>query len=1145
MAEKEIRFKLTGDSSNLNKSLDDAQKKASEVEKASQKSVSSLSAAANALVTAFAGAKIFDFFKGAVAEATKLEQAFAKVEANARAFGQSTTLAKDAAISLAKDGFLSVSQSAQTLSNLMAVGLNIDQAKKFITASKDVTAFGNTIGDASQAVQDLSLGLLRGSALVIDNASPALKSLANQYQHVADTQGKQKAAQVAYNELMKLSGKFAGDAARYMDTYAGSQARLKQATEETSAAIGSALAPVFRAINDLIVKAMNAFTEWFKSLAPAAQTILMVGAAVFTLIPAFAALIPLIASVNVALGALLLNPVVLILAAVVGAVTALGVAYANAQPKMTEFEKKIANTLELKEKIKAMEKAGATTQELANANKQLAASEAEVIGKYREGLAALNAQNEAMRVKMNLVAALDHATTELTAEGVNLSSRQDIDRQIEIEKANIRRAEGTSSASGRVTTGNRRFDAAANSASQISAPAVQISGFENARRDDLMSAARADAAAAEAHESGIRVVGSREKAQARLAALLNAKGRLQAAPVDVQSGKAEEQRFLETRKKLAQILANEEFTIQKAKTDKITAYERNRRIDNAKADAEILRQTELAGLRKTYAQYIEDKYMADLENTQQGARAARKASRELLEAEMQDVERQVKHEGLLKETAERKLQLAKEQNVKRLADIEITENRKIAQARAETLTRTLSAADAIANGIGKFSSSDIAGGAASIFSGAGGIGKELESVGVLEKGGSIASIANDLGTIASIVGAVGSLGSAIAGLFGESDAERQREAEEQKRRDEETKAILELQANYQKSMLALQEAQAKLPFENLQRNLRLIDIQAQQKRAAGGDENTIETERLNARQAALQGTLTEQAGTISGGQLFSGTAATPEALIQFLNDRAGQNLALQQFIQLANLLSQPREYSTNYIRAVYKQMRTYKGKIPDAVYNPVMNRFEDFLTQVANSHDIFDSNFTPKTKEQALSDVVNDRFYGVSSISFSGNDGIGIGGIANSLGSEITSDTSTAENLLSVIDQSYQTQLDIAANTKKTADNTSLQLEKDRGDAFIDIVRGGLAQGAQFGSFLSPAPLSLSSAAAGLTLSSSIVKSIDERNLDQLIMLLQVSKDMRALLAEIAINTSGPNGDSTGFTSSELLALMSEFKSRS
>ena len=358
-------------------------------------------------------------------------------------------------------------------------------------------------------------------------------------------------------------------------------------------------------------------------------------------------------------------------------------------------------------------------------------------------------------------------------------------------------------------------------------------------------------------------------------------------------------------------------------------------------------------------------------------------------------------------------------------------------------------------------------------------------------------------------------------------------------------------------MLALQEAQAKLPFENLQRNLRLIDIQAQQKRVAGGDEATIETERLAARQAAFNGTLTEQAGAIGQGQLFKDVGSTPEELIKFLNERAEQSLAIQQF---QNLIGQMGD-SVTFARMMELALeaKTYKDKIPSQIYDSASGIIETFTTKggLASLTAGLGANARFLSSKEmrylnSLGGLPGHLMRAVTrkeaSVRELMNVGATVAGVQNLLGSyvsEVTSDTSIAENLLSVIEQSQQTQLEISANTKKTAENTALQLEKDRGDAFIDIARGGLAQGARFGSFLSPAPLSLSSAAASLSLSSSIVKSIDEQNLDRLEALLKVSKDIRALLTEIAINTSGAGGDSTGFTSSELLALMSDFKSRS
>lgn len=1094
MAEKEIRFKLTGDSSNLNKSLDDAQKKASEVEKASQKSVSSLSAAASALVTAFAGTKIFNFFKDAVAAANQLDASMMKVASSARAMGQSTDAATKAAQDLAKDGFMSASQAAQALSNLMQTGLSVDQAKKFVTASKDITAFGNTIGDAAQATTDLTAGLLKGSALVIDNASPALKSLSSQYQKLLDTQGKSAAAQYAYNAILKESKKFSGDAAKSMQGAAGAQKQYDLATDKLSQTLGQKLQPAFEAIYNVLAKVVGGIADFVGGLQSstviiATTTIAIVGG-LKLLSTSIVALVPVLQAFGIKAAATwvaMLGPIAWVIAAI-GAVAAAFTQMFAASAARVQRQKEMDEYVQLANKIKltADEKArlAELDQKFTGGNFLKVLKDQNIaIDRQRALLEATRREKAGQENKF--IDVYSRITDKKQLERLAKQSEQEIDsvlRQYQLSDAQV------------VDFLSKNNDWADNQ------PAFVKKQFEDVRN---------------AYDKAAAIT----QQQATLG---------QVTPSSGGGGKpAAEFRFITARDELRELTKEYNNYIKKVGKDSAQGKEATERFA-------IEQKKKLDELRGAYAEYIEDTYDAERAKNEQEKLDAIANIRELQNFETE----QILKSGKSAKEKEAEILAIREEAAKKIHKIEVANQQKLVTLALQATQATLTGAASFANGLTQVKNGDIGGGLSGAGQGFGAFGQGLNQMGII--GGNAAKAMGNIGASLGVVGSVISLGSAIAGLFGKSDEERAREAEEQKRRDEEAKAILELQANYQKSMLALQEAQAKLPFENLQRNLRLIDIQAQQKRVAGGDETTIETERLAARQAAMQETLTSESGKIAQGSLFGNVGSSPEELIQFLNDRAGQSLAIQQF---QNLIGQ-MGYDTSLSRMfeLAKEAKTYENKIPQQIYNRAREMIELTL----------ESGLSASTASaRDLEFIANNNIPGFRLID-SARKALRSGQIAasaqanvNALTSEITSDISIAENLLSVIEQSQQTQLEISANTKKTADNTSLQLEKDRGDAFIDITRGGLAQGAKFGSFLSPAPLSLTNAAANLSLSSSIVKSIDEQNLDRLEALLKVSKDMRALLTEIAINTSVPGGDSTGFTSSELLALMSDFKSRS
>lgn len=429
-------------------------------------------------------------------------------------------------------------------------------------------------------------------------------------------------------------------------------------------------------------------------------------------------------------------------------------------------------------------------------------------------------------------------------------------------------------------------------------------------------------------------------------------------------------------------------------------------------------------LKQATAEYIEDRTTAALIAEEAAYGKARANIFELANAE----------------------KLSKEEVEDRLQKARIANSRRVAQIQAESFATTLQAAN------------QAAGGFAGILN-AQNVGAGISSGGSFLQGISGFSPAlKALGPVGQGIGALGGIVGAISSLFGKSDEQRAREAEQQKRRDEEAKAILELQANYQKNMLSLQEAAAKLPFEDLTRTLRLIDVETASARISGTDTATIEAQRLQRRQAAIQATLSQESGTIGGGELFTGFQATPQSLIRFLSERAAQQTAIAQFMALIQQINSNPDYPQSFLEEIYRQAKTYSGLIPDQIYRSGISGLEDFAERRLTSNAKYES-----------------AFYNL----------IGAPGRVAALSSEVARDTSTAENLLSVIEQSQQTQLEIATNTKKTAENTSQLLRPDRQRSFIDVGQGFISS---LGQRISPSAVGIARSLSqqGLSLPSEI-----------------------------------------------------------
>ena len=469
-------------------------------------------------------------------------------------------------------------------------------------------------------------------------------------------------------------------------------------------------------------------------------------------------------------------------------------------------------------------------------------------------------------------------------------------------------------------------------------------------------------------------------------------------------------------------------------------------------------------LKQATAEYIEDRTTAALFAEEAAYQKARENIFELANAEKKT-----------KEQVQKELQKAQEAHT-----------RKVAAIQAESFSRTLGAANATASGFAQLANARSAGG---VVSGLGGLSTGI--AGFSDK-------FKSFGLIGQGISAAGGAISLLTGLFGKSDAQRAREAEEQKRRDEEAKALLELQANYQKNMLAIQESQAKLPFENLQRQLRLVDIEAQRQTLSGVDASTVERNRLSQRQSAIQGVLSSEAGSISEGQLFGGQSADPQSLIRFLSERAAQQAAIGSFSAIANSVSNIQGMSlsgaSGYLTSLIAQLQSLSGQVPPELLSAVIPKLQAQQQALAYWSSIGRG-----------SDVIG----GVDTSQ------LGIPELG-SLTSEINRDIGIAENLLSVIEQSNQTQLEIATNTKKTAENTSQLLRPDRQRSFIDVGQGFISSLGQrispsavgIARSLSQQGLSLPSEIGLASTTSTLAKTLQERMAEA--MEIQVRNSTRA-----------------------------------
>jgi len=986
----ELILKLQADLGDIKKSLAQVEAQGKETGK---KTGQGFADAFNAIVGGALAAKVTGFLRSSVTEFNKLEKTLLGLQATAKLTGNSFEALKKSVQTLSSDGVLSIDQASTSMKTLIAQGIQADKAFQLLDAAKKVSSFNNIVGDAGQGVADFVKFLQTGSAELAENMDPSIvkvvKSLGGYAKVSSDATAKQK----LINAVIEKGGKLAGDYEKFLNSGAQAQVRFDGATLALSQTLGQKLQPAFTAIINGLTKVVTFFTDLIGSMDSLTAAVLAFSTTGFLAIASFAKGAALLPGVFGSIGASItaaLGPIGLFVAGISAAVIIVG--KLRREWGTSQTRDMLNERDALIQQIGALQNVAGKTKELNDAKAKLLELNKQITTNYAQYLKYLDAENLSIEKKIGLIDVLEKAEKRLT-----------FDKDIRERSADELRAKA------------KELDAEIVRGNTLLAKG-QIS---RARYDEELGKVVAERA----------IIGAALETKAGPAAMSSAASG---------GGKLNQVRFIEAQERLKEIEKARRDTERAARNDSsISNEERRRRIDAAKENAKILAETEIGQLRQVYAEFIEDKYQADLEGLKRQENEA-----------IASVRRQVEAGKLDKEKAEKQIQKIREKGIQKEAALA-----------AKSMAETLQAANATASGLAQIRSGNVGGG----------IGAALQGISGFDKENSILQTAGFVGQgLSAIVG----IGNAVSGLFGKSEEELQRIATEQKLRDEEALKILELQANYQKNMLALQEAAAKLPFEDLQRQMRLADIEAQQRKLSGEDAAVVDADTTRTKLALAQGTLTSQSGKIGEGIVFGGTGSTPDELIAFLSQRAAQSAAIGQFLQLLDVVGSNTLSPAQYAE-VNAQLRSYKGKIPDELYNAARGTVINF------------DGTTSLQDENSLG-------YGGSRTEYA--DGIAITTIKGSaekinaarrVASEISADTGIAENLLSVIEQSNALQLEIAANTKKTAENTSQLLRPDRQRSFIDVGQGFISS---LGQRISPSAVGIARSLSqqGLSLPSEI-----------------------------------------------------------
>ena len=222
-------------------------------------------------------------FQSTIQAANRLDAGLIGLSSVATAFGGNADKAKAAAMELAKDGLMSVGDAAASLKNLLASGFSLDEATNLMLRFKDSAAFGRQGSlEFGQAIVGATEGIKNGNSALVDNAG-LTKNLSNilvdagkSASDLSKVQSDATVRMALYNGMLKEMAPQAGDAAKYLDTAAGAQAKFNAQATAAQQAIGKALQPALRTA----LETMGPFVDVIGKAAPVLVPLGMAVAAV-------------------------------------------------------------------------------------------------------------------------------------------------------------------------------------------------------------------------------------------------------------------------------------------------------------------------------------------------------------------------------------------------------------------------------------------------------------------------------------------------------------------------------------------------------------------------------------------------------------------------------------------------------------------------------------------------------------------------------------------------------------------------------------------------------------------------------------------------------------------------------------------------
>jgi hypothetical protein len=222
------------------------------------------------LLVSFALASVVFQVKKAIDSSREYEKAFVGLNSLAIKTGQSTGDVRDAAMSLAKDGLMTVQEAAAGLKNLFASGMSLPEATALMLGFKDSASFARQ-GSLSygEAIVSATEGIKNQNSILVDNAG-LTKNLSiimrdagltmEDFGRISEDVGvRSKFVKGLLDELSL----FQGDASRLLNTYEGSASRVRAQYLAMSVTVGNTVQPALKAVNEIIIRIFQSVQKAF------------------------------------------------------------------------------------------------------------------------------------------------------------------------------------------------------------------------------------------------------------------------------------------------------------------------------------------------------------------------------------------------------------------------------------------------------------------------------------------------------------------------------------------------------------------------------------------------------------------------------------------------------------------------------------------------------------------------------------------------------------------------------------------------------------------------------------------------------------------------------------------------------------------